>query len=128
MIALSSGWWLLCAFIGLAAGTAAGLFGIGGGIIIVPMLILLLSLPQQSAIAISLVVILLPVGLPAILQYWNAGKLQPDHLKFAAIVAIGVALGSYFGAKLSLQLPELVLRRLFACLLVLVALKMWFSR
>ena len=114
--------------IGLAAGLAAGVFGIGGGILMVPLLVLLLSLPQQSASAISLVVILLPVGLPAILQYWHAGKLQPEHLKIAALLGLGVVVGSYFGAKLSLQLPEMVLRKLFAVLLVAVALKMWFSR
>jgi hypothetical protein len=128
MIAFSAVWWLACMLIGLAAGLAAGVFGIGGGILMVPLMILLLSLPQQSASAISLVVILLPVGLPAILQYWHAGKLQPEHLKIAAILAVGVVVGSYFGAKLSLQLPEMVLRKLFAVLLVAVALKMWFSR
>ena len=128
MIAFSAVWWLACMLIGLIAGLAAGVFGIGGGILMVPLMILLLSLPQQSASAISLVVILLPVGLPAILQYWNAGKLQPEHLKIAAILAVGVVVGSYFGAKLSLQLPEMVLRKLFAVLLVAVALKMWFSR
>ncbi len=128
MIAFSAVWWLACMLIGLAAGVAAGIFGIGGGIVMVPLLVLLLSLPQQSASAISLVVILLPVGLPAILQYWYAGKLQPDHLKIAAILGLGVVVGSYLGAKLSLQLPDMLLRKLFAVLLVLVALKLWFSR
>jgi uncharacterized membrane protein YfcA len=116
---------LLVLLIGLAAGVCSGLFGIGGAIVIIPLLIFVMKIPQSSASAISLAALILPVGILAVWQYWQAGKLLPEHLKIAGFLAVGLFFGGYLGAKLAVHTPDALLRKLFACLLVLVAIKLW---
>jgi uncharacterized membrane protein YfcA len=104
--------------IGLAAGMGSGLFGIGGGIIIVPLLILAFGFTQQKAQGTSLVALLLPVGLLAVKNYYD--KQMIDFQK-GGIIALGILLGAFFGSKLALELDELTMRRCFAGFLVIVA-------
>jgi len=114
---------LWVALIGLFAGVLSGTFGIGGGIVIVPALVLLLHFSPQKATGTSLGALLLPVGFLGALQYWKRGDVS---VSAAAIIAVGLFLGARIGASIGLTLAPLTLRRAFAVFLVLVATQMWF--
>ena len=120
---------LIALGIGVIAGICSGFFGIGGGIIIVPLLMMALALVPQAATATSLVALMLPVGALAAWQYYKAGYLPAGNIKIGLLIAAGIVVGSYFGAKIALQLPVDKLRIAFACLLIAIALRMlFFSR
>ena len=106
--------------IGLLAGVLSGLFGIGGGIVIVPLLILLVGFTATQAAGTSLAALLLPVGALGALEYWRAGHID---LRVAAVLAVGLLLGAYAGARLGISLPVEVVQRAFGVLLVLVGLR-----
>ena len=109
--------------IGLLAGVLSGLFGIGGGIVIVPLLVLLLGLTTTQAAGTSLAALLLPVGALGALEYWRAGQID---LRFAVILAVGLLLGAYVGARLGISLPVEVVQRAFGVLLLIVGLRFLF--
>jgi len=109
--------------LGILAGVASGMFGIGGGAVIVPFLAGFLKYDQKSAIGTSLGALLLPVGLPGVLLYAKAGHLS---LSMAAPVAVGVLLGAIFGAKITISLPTDTVKRLYGVFLILLALKFIF--
>ncbi|NDG83994.1 MAG: sulfite exporter TauE/SafE family protein [Proteobacteria bacterium] len=111
--------------LGLFAGICSGLFGIGGGIVIVPGLVFLLGFQQATASGTSLVAMLLPVGALGVWQYFVAGKIGADHLKFGAWIALGMFIGAYFGGKLASQLPVQWMQRLFSGLLVFAAFRLF---
>jgi uncharacterized membrane protein YfcA len=73
------------------------------------------------------VALLLPVGLGGVLSYYNAGKIDGSHIRAGLIVAAGVFVGGFFGSKLALLMSEQLLKRLFAVLLLVVAVKTWLS-
>ncbi|HEU5169104.1 MAG TPA: sulfite exporter TauE/SafE family protein [Gemmatimonadales bacterium] len=108
--------------IGLAAGVLAGLFGIGGGLVIVPALVFFARMPIQVATGTSLGALLLPVGVLGALVYYRAGNLD---LRASLIIAGGLFVGAYFGALLSQELKTAALTRLFAVFLALVAARLW---
>ena len=110
--------------LGLAAGVLSGLFGIGGGIIIVPALMLLARLPPTTATGTSLGALLLPVGLLGAWEYYRNGHL---NVRAALLVALGLFLGAWFGARLALTLSPVQLKRAFAVFLVLVAIRLWWT-
>src|SRR5208283_3489561 len=97
--------------IGLTAGVLAGMFGIGGGLVIVPALLYFLKMSEVDAIGTSLAALIPPVGLMGALEYHSNGH---TNLKYALLIAIGLFLGSYFGARIILSLPPLVIRRVYA--------------
>ncbi|MEO8639855.1 MAG: TSUP family transporter [Chloroflexota bacterium] len=109
--------------IGLLAGVLSGLFGIGGGIVIVPLLVLVVGLTTTQAAGTSLAALLLPVGALGALEYWRGGFVD---LGFAAVLALGLLLGAYFGARLGISLPVEVVQRGFGVLLVLVGIRFIF--
>jgi uncharacterized membrane protein YfcA len=109
--------------IGLLAGVMAGLFGIGGGNIIVPMLALVLHYPAKRAIATSLGAILFPFGLPGVLYYYNAGTLD---LTAAAWIALGLFMGTVFGARITISLPSRTVKLLYGLFLIFVAVRFFF--
>jgi uncharacterized membrane protein YfcA len=111
--------------IGLAAGVLSGMFGIGGGIIIVPALLLLAKMPPQGAAGTSLAVFLLPVGALGAWSYYKAGHV---NVTASLLVALGLFVGAYFGARIGQAASPLLLKRSFAILLVLVAGKIWFGK
>jgi len=111
--------------IGLGAGTLAGLFGIGGGIIIVPALVFFAGFAQRVANGTSLAVFLLPVGALGAWAYYKEGNVKVVP---ALIMAAGLFIGSFIGAKLNHALPLPVIRRGFALLLVVTAARMWFAK
>ncbi len=109
--------------IGLAAGFMGGLVGIGGGVIIVPALVMLLGMSQHAAQGTSLMMILFPVGILGVLNYYKQGYVD---FKYAGLLAIGFFVGSYLGSKFSLSLPQLTVKRIFAVVMMLLALKILF--
>jgi len=116
---------LIIIAIGIIAGIMAGMLGIGGAIIMVPALVLFMGVSQQTAQGTSLAVMLPPIGIIAAYNYYKAGQV---NIKFALILAAAFLIGSYFGSKLALNLPEPLLKKIFGILLLLVAAKMLFSK
>ena len=114
---------LILVIIGIAAGILGGLVGVGGGIIIVPSLVYFLSFSQKSAQGTSLGLLLLPVGILGVMQYYKQGQVD---LKVVAILAIGFLAGSYFGSKIALSLPQETVKKIFAIMLLLIGFKMLF--
>jgi uncharacterized membrane protein YfcA len=109
---------------GLAAGFLGGMVGIGGGVIIVPALVLLLGMSQHNAQGISLTMMLFPVG---ILGVWNYYKQGYVDFKYAGLLAIGFLVGSFLGSKFSLSLPQDIVKKIFAVIMIILALKMLFT-
>ncbi len=108
--------------IGLAAGVLAGLFGIGGGIVIGPALILLAGFAPKLATGTSLGALLLPVGALGAWEYYRRGNL---NMTAALWIALGLLVGAWFGAKLAQNLSGPQLQKSFAVFLVLVAIRVW---
>jgi uncharacterized membrane protein YfcA len=117
----------LLLILGCLAGLLSGLFGIGGGAVLVPGMVLVLGLNLSRAAGISLAALLLPVGLLGVMVYVRDGRLDRASLGMAAWVAGGLFLGTWLGAHVSAGLSALQLRRGFALLLVLLAVRIWFS-
>jgi len=107
--------------IGLVAGVFAGMFGIGGGLIIVPALLFLVKLKETEAIGTSLAALIPPVGLLGAFQYYREGMI---NIRFAALVALGLFIGAYFGARITTSLPPEVVRRLYAAFMLVIAARM----
>lgn len=114
---------LLLIIIGVGAGMLSGLVGVGGGIIIVPALVYILHFSQKQAQGTSLAVLALPVVAVAVFQYHKAGHI---NIKYIPFIAIGFLVGGYFGSKISIALPEVTVKKIFAILLLLIAVKMLF--
>jgi uncharacterized membrane protein YfcA len=114
---------VLLAIIGLAAGVLSGMIGIGGGIIIVPALVFILGFSQQQAQGTSLGLLLLPVGILAVMNYYKQGYID---IKVVGIMSVTFVLGGWLGSKLSLSIPQETVKKIFAVLLIVVATKMLF--
>ena len=114
---------IILIIIGIAAGMLGGLVGVGGGIIIVPALVYFLGFSQHSAQGTSLGLILLPVGILGVIQYYKQGHVD---FKVVGLLAIGFITGSYFGSKLALSFSQDTVKKIFAVLMILIALKMLF--
>jgi len=114
---------LILVITGIVAGILGGLVGVGGGIIIVPSLVYFLSFSQKSAQGTSLGLLLLPVGIFGVIQYYKQGHVD---FRVVAIIAIGFLVGSYFGSKIALSLPQETVKKIFAIMLLLIAFKMLF--
>ncbi len=107
--------------IGLLAGVLAGMFGIGGGLIIVPALLLIVKVRELEAIGTSLAALIPPVGLLGAAEYYRNGHI---NMRYAALIALGLFVGTYFGARIVISLPPTVVRRLYAAFLFVVATRM----
>jgi uncharacterized protein len=111
--------------IGLGAGILSGLFGIGGGIVLVPALVYLVKMSQQQAQGTSLAALVLPLSAAiGAFTYYKAGQLE---LMPALYIAVGMAAGAFIGAQVATQVDGLILKRAFAVLMVVMAVKMWRS-
>lgn len=107
---------------GLAAGVLSGIFGIGGGILIVPALVYFGDMSIKTATGTSLGALLLPVGLLGALTYYQTDQV---NIRAALLVSLGLFIGAYFGARIAQTTPPALLQRGFAVLLVAVAIRMW---
>ncbi|MGG7035805.1 MAG: sulfite exporter TauE/SafE family protein [Flavobacterium sp.] len=106
--------------IGLAAGMLSGLIGVGGGIIIVPML-LLIGLTQQQAQGTSLAVMLPPIAFLAVFNYHKAGFID---WRYAIVISLFFIVGSYFGSKIAISIDQKTLKKIFGGILLIIASKM----
>ena len=116
---------VIIAIIGTAAGLLSGLLGLGGAIVIIPALVLFLGYSQQTAQGTALMMMVLPVGALAAFQYYQKGYVD---IRAALIMAVFFFVGGYFGAKFATQIPQDILKKTFAILLVGIAIKMWFQK
>jgi uncharacterized membrane protein YfcA len=113
--------------IGIMIGIFSGLLGIGGAIILIPILVYGFGYTQVQATGTSLVALLLPVGALGVWQYYKSGLIQNQNIKVGLIVAVGMFAGTFIGARILPLIPADVLKKAFAIFLVLVAIKMWRS-
>lgn len=113
---------------GIAAGILGGMVGVGGGIIIVPALVYFLGFSQHTAQGTSLGLIMLPVGILGFIHYYNSCKAAGDPIDFKVIglIAVGFVIGSYYGSRIAVSLPQETVKKIFAVLMILVAVKMIF--
>lgn len=116
---------LILILIGLMAGFVGGSLGVGGGIIIIPALVLFLGLSQQQAQGTSIAVLSVPVALVAAVNYYKGGYI---NFKYAGIIVATFVIGAYFGSKLAVNIPAKTLQKGFGILLLLVGIKMIFSK
>ena len=112
--------WLFIA-LGIFAGVIAGLFGKGGGLVIVPMLIKFFKYDAKAATATSLAALQLPVGLPSVIVYAQSGYL---NWLYAGLMALGIVFGVFFGTKLAIKLPASMFKKVYAFFLLGVAVYM----
>jgi uncharacterized membrane protein YfcA len=115
---------LLYLAVGLAAGILSGMFGVGGGLIIVPAMIFFGKMTQKAAVGTSLGALLLPVGALGVYAYWRDGNVD---LRAALWIALGMFVGAYGGALVVHVLSESVMKRAFALLLLVVAGRLWLT-
>ena len=107
--------------IGLIAGTLSGLIGIGGGVVIVPALVMFMGFSQQAAQGTSLGLMLLPIGILAVINYYNKGYID---VKVVGVMVIAFVIGGYIGSKWALALPQETLKKIFAVILFYTGIRM----
>ncbi|MEI6062736.1 MAG: TSUP family transporter [Bacteroidota bacterium] len=112
---------LILTLIGLAAGVFGGMVGLGGGVIMIPAMIFFLGMTQIGAQGTSLAVMLPPVGILAVMNYYKSGQV---NLKYALIIAVAFTIGGYFGSKIALNIPVATVKKIFGLALIAIALKM----
>ena len=112
---------LILVIVGLLAGALSGFVGVGGGIIIVPAMIYFMNMNQMQAQGVSLALLMLPVGVLGVMNYYKAGHIQ---FNYVLIMAVGFVLGNYFGSKYAMRVPEHKIKFLFALLMLYVAVQM----
>jgi len=107
--------------VGVGAGIFAGLFGKGGGIVIVPLLISIFHYNPKAAAATSLAALQLPVGLPSVIIYANEGHL---NVLYSVLIALGILAGALVGSKLAVKLPSAMFKKAYAVFLMIIAIYM----
>lgn len=116
---------LLIIAIGLMSGVVSGMVGLGGGLVIIPALVFLMKFPQGMAQGTSLAMMLPPIGILAAMNYAKEGLVD---WKTAFILAAAFVLGGWAGSKIAITLPELTMKRIFASLMILVAIRMLWGK
>ena len=114
---------LMLMLVGIAAGMLSGLVGVGGGIVIVPALVLILGFSQKMAMGTSLGILLLPVGILGVFQYYKQGYVD---VRVVLIISFAFLFGSYFGSKIALSLPQETIKKVFAVFMIIIAIKLLF--
>ncbi len=113
---------LVILLLGLGVGVLVGLLGIGGGVALVPAMVYLLHMDQHMAQGTSLFILLPPIGLGALREYWKQGQVD---LRAGILCAIGMLVGAYAGSLVALPMNSQDLKGLFGCFLMLAALLLW---
>lgn len=116
---------LILIITGLIAGFVGGTLGIGGGIIMVPVMVFFLGMTQHEAQGTSLATMLAPIGILAVLTYSREGQV---NYRYAIILAATFILGSWLGSKVTVTLPDKLLKQIFGALMLLVGMKMIFGK
>jgi uncharacterized protein len=112
--------WIILLMIGFFAGMLSGFVGVGGGLIIVPALVYFLGLTQLQAQGTSLAVLLLPVGILAVMNYYRQGQI---NIYYALIIGAAFIFGSYFGSKYALRLPDYKVKFIFGLFMIYAAIR-----
>lgn len=107
--------------LGLVAGIAGGIFGIGGGIVLIPALVFLFGLTQHQAQGTTLAILVPPIGLLAALRYYNSGNVK---LGMAGFICLGFFVGGLIGANIAHHVSDPLLKKLFGIFLLIVSLEM----
>ena len=118
--------WILYLTAGVLTGVLSGIFGIGGGIVLVPILVTLFAMPQATAGGTSLVAMLLPVGALGVWEYYRSGRIGPNNIACGLVIACGITIGTFLGARIAVNISETLLRRAFAIFLFTIAARFWF--
>src|SRR5258708_6158738 len=108
--------------LGLAVGVLVGLLGIGGGIVLVPAMVYLLHMGQHMAQGTSLLILLPPIGLGALREYWKQDQVD---WRAGTLCALGMLFGAYAGSSIALPMPARLLKGAFGCFLMLAAFLLW---
>ena len=115
---------LVLILIGIFAGILSGMVGVGGGIIVVPALVCFLGMTQHSAQGTSLALMLPPIGILGVMNYYKAGAL---NWKYAAIIAIAFIVGGYVGSKISITyISEAAMKKVFGLIMLAASIKLVF--
>lgn len=112
---------IILIIIGLITGAFSGILGIGGGVIVIPALVLMLNYSQKLAQGTSLAMLLPPIGLLAAYNYYKAGYVD---IKAAVILIITFIIGSYISSKFAVQLSDAIIKKIFAIFLIVYAIKL----
>jgi len=107
--------------VGIAAGILSGFVGVGGGIIIVPALVYVLGMTQYQAQGTSLFVLLLPVGILAVHNYWKSGNI---NWQYGIVIALTFVIGGYIGSKLALRISPSLVKLIFGVIMAYVSFRM----
>jgi uncharacterized membrane protein YfcA len=121
---MTSGTILILLSIGMMAGILSGFVGIGGGVIIVPALVFALGLSQHEAQGTSLFVLMMPVVLLSVINYWKAGNV---NWKFGLLIAVAFVIGGYIGSKLSLKLSPGIVKLIFGVIMAFLSFRLILS-
>jgi uncharacterized protein len=113
---------LAIVLLGLGVGVLVGLLGIGGGVVLVPAIVYLLGMDQHLAQGTSLLILLPPLGLGALIAYWKRGQVD---LVAGIMCALGMLIGGYFGSRIAIPLSSRNLKGFFGTFLMLVAILLW---
>jgi uncharacterized membrane protein YfcA len=113
---------LIVLLLGLCVGVLVGLLGIGGGVVLVPAMVYLLHMDQHMAQGTSLFILLPPIGLGALHEYWKQGQVD---LHAGILCALGMLFGGYAGSLIALPIPSRHLKGAFGCFLMLSAFLLW---
>jgi uncharacterized membrane protein YfcA len=116
---------LILIVIGILAGILSGVVGVGGGLIVIPLLVVLLGLSQHESQGTSLAMMLPPIGILAAINYHKAGFVKWEY---AIIIAFSFIIGGYFGSKYAVSLKPDMLKRIFGIIMLIASFKMIFSK
>jgi len=116
---------ILSILIGLTAGISSGFFGIGGAIILIPALIYVFKFSQHLAQGTALAALLLPVGILAVMKYYNSGNV---NIKVALFIALGFIAGGVIGAAFAQTVPSPMLKKIFALMLLSISIYMFLGK
>ena len=116
---------MILVIIGLVAGFLGGMIGLGGAIILIPAMVLFLAMDQRMAQGTTIAIMIPPIGLFSAYNYYKAGYV---NVRYALVIATVFMLGGYLGSRLALQVPVPVLKKIFAAVLALIAVKMIFAK
>jgi len=107
--------------IGLIAGIFGGMFGLGGGVIVIPALVLFMGFTQHQAQGTNLAFMLAPIGILAVMNYYKSGYI---NVKYAIILALAFFVGAYLGSIWSIKIPDTILKRIFGGVVIIIGIKM----
>jgi uncharacterized membrane protein YfcA len=116
---------ILLTAIGLVVGFFGGMFGVGGGVILIPALVYIMGMEQHTAQGTSVAIMLPPIGIVAAYNYYKAGHVD---FKYALIIAAAFIIGSFFGSKLAVNLPDQLSKKIFAVIMFGISVRMFFFK